>query len=310
MAGLTTTKDFPLEDALDSTAEGNFEGWVAKLDPDGERLLFSTYLGGKESFKEEVQDVVLTPEGNLAVPLMTDATDVVSSDGKTNPQGAGPLPTAPNRSILAMVIDPDQPMIKWSRWLGNSTHESDVTFMSAATAVDRSGSVYVGTTTNAQAPNGDLLFAKYERDGDLVYEKTVAGSSADRLNDMVVDRHGSVYAVGKTLSPDLFRGAPIVPGLEGRGGADGFAFKLAPDGARIEFGAYIGGPAPTDPVPVVNDSLAAEEVSVVAALDRYGALYITGVASSPEFPTTDGSKVNGAWDTYILKIAPDDRARR
>lgn len=309
VSGITSSvTGFPLVDPLQSQRRGVWDGFIVKLNASGSDLLFSTLLGGTDQFKEDVQGIALAPGNRLYTVLMSDATDLHGTVGQTMNPG--------KRSLFVAAIDHTSPRLEWGTWIGGTGHESDLAFMSASIAVDHQGNVYAGSTTESSdiaTTNGayqatkdgvtDVFVTKLSPDGgSVLYSTYIGGSDEDRTNHFSVDAHGALHIVGKTWSPDLFADSSVVPGLEGHGGADGFALKLAPEGDALIYGAFLGGPAPTDSTPV-DDSLAAEETALIGVLDPRGDLYVTGVASSPEFPTTDGSTVNGLWDAYVIKIS-------
>lgn len=309
VSGITSSATgFPLVNPLQSQRRGVWDGFIVKLNASGTDLLFSTLLGGTDQFKEDVQGIAFGPGNRLYTVLMSDATDVHGTVGQiTNPG---------KRSLFVAAINHTVPRLEWGTWIGGTGHESDLAFMSASIAVDHQGNVYAGSTTEsadiattggayqaAKDGSTDVFVTKLSPDGkSILYSTYIGGSDEDRTNHFSVDAHGALHIVGKTWSSDLFDDSFIVPGLEAHGGADGFAVKLAPKGDVLVYGAFLGGPAPTDSTPV-DDSLAAEETALIGVLDQRGDLYVTGVASSAEFPTTNGSTVNGPWDAYVVKIS-------
>lgn len=90
VAGSTSSSRFPLVNALRSQpGEGSCSGYpttftpcgdafVAKLDPTGTRLLFSTYLAGFG--RDQATAIALDPDGNVYVAGITDSGDFPGSD--------------------------------------------------------------------------------------------------------------------------------------------------------------------------------------------------------------------------------------
>ncbi len=69
VAGYTSSSNFPLADAVQTTKSGAYEGFVARLSPSGGALEIGTYLGGSDS--EAVNSVATDRAGNLWVAGQT-----------------------------------------------------------------------------------------------------------------------------------------------------------------------------------------------------------------------------------------------
>ena len=97
VAGMTNSTDFPLQGALQSKMAGsggtNFVGgdaFVAKLDPTGAQLLFSTYLGGAGA--DGAMGLLVDPAGNVVVMGSTGSSDfpvVATSQTASKPTFSG-----------------------------------------------------------------------------------------------------------------------------------------------------------------------------------------------------------------------------
>jgi hypothetical protein len=76
VAGSTGSTDFPTVNAFQSSAQstraGSSDGFLAKLNPDGSRLLFSTYLGGLDE-RSSADALVVGPAGEAWVGISTAA---------------------------------------------------------------------------------------------------------------------------------------------------------------------------------------------------------------------------------------------
>jgi len=84
VAGRTSSQDFPVRNAFQSTIHGSFDSFVAKLDPGlsgNASLLYSTYLGGTGSHDNTPTDfdsssgIVADANGNAFVCGSTDSAD-------------------------------------------------------------------------------------------------------------------------------------------------------------------------------------------------------------------------------------------
>jgi hypothetical protein len=307
ITGQMSSSDFPVEGGL-QTENGVFDAFLAKVSSTGEELLFSTYLGGSGNGLEDGQSVALGEDGLVYVAGITEANDFPTTPRAFQPKNPGA------RSLFVTAIDVPERAIEWSTYLGGKGHEGALSLQAASIAVDQQEHVYVaGSTESSDFPTtaqamqqekkggSDVIVSKLRADGSgLVYSTLVGGGKNDVANTILVDRYHRAYVVGKTYSEDLFS----VPdaSLPRGGGSDGFVFFLSPSGHSIEFSGYLGGAHPTDGTPA-EIALAVEESAIAATLDNEGAMYITGIASSPGFTTSDGSSVSGAWDAYVLKIS-------
>ncbi|TFH03985.1 MAG: hypothetical protein E4H14_15670 [Candidatus Thorarchaeota archaeon] len=76
VTGYTDAPDFPLEDPIESTYHGLEDCFVVKLSGDGDRLLFSSYLGGNES--DIGFAAALTPYNRIMVAGVSNSSDFES----------------------------------------------------------------------------------------------------------------------------------------------------------------------------------------------------------------------------------------
>ena len=139
---------------------------------------------------------------------------------------------------------------------------------------------------------------------DLAFSTYFGGSDWEHARDVTADKHGNIYVVGGTASPDF----PTTPGVYGRtfhadhsqdfGPCDVFVVKFAPDG-RLLWSTLIGGPG--------YDRAYGVEV------DENGFLYIAGRAG-PGFPVKNAFQPdfngvdNGSYgmqNAFVLKLMPD-----
>jgi hypothetical protein len=73
VTGLTLSDDFPAVNAIQTTSGGSFDAFVAKLDPSGATLVYSTYLGG--SGGETGYSIAVDADGAVWVAGGTDSRD-------------------------------------------------------------------------------------------------------------------------------------------------------------------------------------------------------------------------------------------
>src|SRR5690606_5615821 len=87
--GWTNSKDYPLTPgAVDTTLGGFFEGFVTRLAPAGDALVFSTYLGGTT---ELPKDVAVDSAGNAYVCGYSESGDYPTTAGAFDTVFGGPV---------------------------------------------------------------------------------------------------------------------------------------------------------------------------------------------------------------------------
>ena len=155
------------------------------------------------------------------------------------------------------------------------------------------GPARVGFRVGAYDPTLPLVI-----DPTLVASTYVGGSGADAGYAIAVDRAGSTYVTGSTLSNDFptanpLQGALAVdPGRLGEAKGDVFVTKLNPTGTGAEWSTYLGGRG--------NDT------GYGIAVGPGGAVYVTGRAESSDFPRAGAPQANfggGPADAFVAKIA-------
>jgi hypothetical protein len=198
-----------------------------------------------------------------------------------------------------LVIDP---VLVYSTYLGGSGNDDGT-----AIAVDTSGNAYVtGSTSSTNFPttpgafqttNGggtndyDAFVTKLNATGSaLVYSTYLGGAGRNPGLAIAVDASGNAYVTGFTNGS-----FPVTQGAFqttfGAGGFNAFVSKLSATGSALLYSTYLGG------------SVYDEGCGI--AVDASGNAYVTGVASSPDFPTTPGAlqtSYGGMQDAFVTKL--------
>lgn len=230
VSGYYGSSDFPTTPgAFDTTFNGGNDSWVAKLDPTGSALVYSTYLGG--SGFEGSSAIALDGAGNAYVTGGTDSPDF--------PTTPGALDTTLTGATDAFVtkLDPTGSALAYSTYLGGSA-----TDWGYGVAVDDAGSAYVaGETGSPDFPttpgafdttfNGgplDAFVTKLDPTASALIDSTyLGGNGRDNGLGIALDGAGSVYVTGNTVSTDF----PTTPGAFdttfGGGFEDAFVAKFS-----------------------------------------------------------------------------------
>jgi len=285
VAGSTTSTNFPTTaGALQTTGGGAQDGFVAKLNPSGSALAYSTYLGGRG--EDGGQGIALDGRGDAYVTGLTNSTDFPTTAGAPQRAFGGGAHDA-----FIAKLDPTASALAYSTYLGGS--DDDV---ARGIAVDASGGAYVigyavssdfPTTAGAFQPTfgggtRNAFVAGLNPDGSRSYVTYLGGAGRDVGWAIAVDGVGAAYVVGGTtstnfpLTPDAFQ--PTYGGSGGGGATgtgDGFVAKLTPRGSALVYSTYLGG--------------SAFDLAIGVAVDGTGNAYVIGSTSSTNFPTTPGS---------------------
>lgn len=311
--GVTASTDFPLQNPMQPDISNIFFGFdifVAKLNPAGSALVYSTYLGGdgddgtSEDFVR--RGIAVDSEGNAYVTNFTTSTDFPTTEGALQTTIGG----APDAFVTK--LNPAGNALVYSTYLGGSGSDEG-----RGIAVDSLGHAYVaGATTSTDFPitlgafqtfnasgstpgfEGDAFVVKLNPDGsDLVYSSYLGGSTSDGGIGITVDTSGNVYVTGSTNSSDFPTTPEAFEPNFPSGGFDAFVAKVNPDGSALVYSTYLGG--------------SSDDVGSGIAVDASNNAYVTGVTGSTNFPTTEGAfqttlgDCPGCRDAFVAKLNAD-----
>ena len=318
VAGYTSSGDFPAAPTPMAMTFGNGTvsrgAFVAKIDPTGKSLLYSTYLSGSND--EEATGLAIDSAGDVYVAGTTHSTNFPTLNAM---QAACATHTQGNTCSSAFLtkIAASGSSLIFSTYLGGSGEES-----ARSLAVDAKGSAYViGTTSSPDFPvtagaaqtkcagtcQQNAFLAKFDPNGStLTYATYLGGSGVDDVADLALDAAGNVYLAGKTTSPDFpsvtpFQKSCTADSTSSSGAclATAFLTKVKADGSAFVYSTYLGG------------SLGSQATAI--AVDKLGAAYVTGSTQSADFPVLKAyqkscalDKVSGSCsvDAFLTKFSP------
>jgi hypothetical protein len=306
VTGTTSSTNFPVVNAVASSLSGSVDIFVAKLNPAGSALLYSTYLGGTGN--DLSRRIKVDAVGNAYVVGSTDSTNF--------PVTSGAFGTAPQGLYDAFVakLNPEGSALVYSTLLGGSGNDSG-----QGIALDADRNVYVtGTTSSDRIPfpttggafetarhfSNDVYVAKLNTDGSgLIYSTFLGGDGADLGYGIAVDAARAAYVTGSTTSTNF----PTTPGAFGithHSQADVFVTKIDPSGSALVYSALLGGDHSEPYYPFQEEP----ETGRAIAVDGTGAAYVTGWTQSTNFPTTLGafgsSNHGGSKEAFLTKLDP------
>ena len=260
------------------------DAFVAKLDPTGSALLYSTYLGGGPT-------LTVGNGGDIALAIATDNSGRAFVTGHTDafdfpvtPSAYQPGPGGATDAFLT-VLNPAGSALEYSTYLGGSDWDS-----STGLAIDSGGKAYVtGLSLSANLPTTpgvvqgtlggvrDAFVAKFDPAASgassLVYSTFLGGSGYDQAQAIAVDGAGNAYVTGFTVSHDF----PVKNGCQtacvecSLNEGDVFLTKLNPTASTLLYSTYFGG--------------SGLDAGLALFADDAGMAFVAGGSRSLDFPT-------------------------
>jgi hypothetical protein len=270
VTGETSSQSFP--QALHFGPQKPPDAFVAKLDPSGSHLLYSTVFGG--AYYDTGLSIAVDPHGEAYVTGQTFSSDFPYGTGR--PAGAPPPPPVPileyGRGFVAKLGASGSSIV--FSWI---LFDSDEPTLGTDIAVDSQGHAFVIMTSGfahhtflaAFNPDG----TDYYNSGPPLSTGCPGGSGPDFLTALAVDAADNLYLAGYT---NLF---------------EAFASKQTSSGALVYARCLAGSRA---------------DLAEAIAADAAGNAYVTGVTSSSDFPTVNPLQPapNGGGDIFVTKLAP------
>jgi hypothetical protein len=202
VTGYTNSPDFPTVNALDGTTGGDDDCFVAKINPSGTSLNYSTFLGGNS-----------IDHGNAIGIDSLGRAYVVGSTYSTDFPTARPLDNTYSGSTDAFitVLNPDGQTMNFSTYLGTSGVEEPTDLV-----VTSIGSLYVCGTSNSfpaviresydSGFNGgaDVFVFRMNTDQrEIILGTYIGGETLELANSLAVGNDGRMYVCGRTFSTNL-----------------------------------------------------------------------------------------------------------
>jgi uncharacterized protein (TIGR03437 family) len=303
IAGSTSSKEFPLHNAFQTTPGS---GFVVKLSADGSQLLYSTY------FPDSINALAVDSAGAVYLAGTTWLTNFPVTPGL--PAGHVSLYSIPiTVGAFLTKLSADGSHIVYSTVLsgssvdcgaGSSCYTGGRSTTGVAVAVDAAGEAYLAGNTNTNdLPTTPGAFLT-KGPGAFVAKVNTAGSALAYLTyisptnfiytpnanpaviaaAIAVDAAGDAFLAGATFDPSLpattgayqsaFSG-PYTPGVTyPLPPTDAFALKINPAGTAVVWASYLGGTG--------------VDAAKSVALDASGNVWLTGTTASPTFPNLQG----------------------
>jgi len=278
--------------AVDSAGQFVFAGlyfgtqaFVTKVNPSGNALVYSTYIGGAGA--SEGRAIAVDSAGHAYSCGTTGAGDFPTSNAYQASIGGG-------QDAFFLRLNAAGSGLDYASFLGGRGDD-----VCEGVALDSTGNIYLAGNTYVMSPSTspnnfptspgafqgsspgggqDCFVTKFDDSGHrLTYSTYLGGSGVDGCFGLAVDHDGNAYLSGMTLSPNfpltqasLGGTIPSPPVLQF---SSSFLTRLNPAGAALSYSALLGG--------LTGDT----EVDGLA-LDSQGRVYLTGYTKASDFPLT------------------------
>jgi len=311
ITGTTSSATMPVMNPLpapNNALHGSANIFVAKMNPAGTALVYSTYLGGTGS--DSGGHIAIDSSGNAYVAGGTTSTDFPVTSGAYQATLAG------TKNVTVTELNATGNAIIYSTYLGGSGSDAGV-----GLAVAGPGIAYVtGITTSnnfpttsgvfqtALAGNQDAFVAEINTAlagvSSLVFSTYLGGNSAEYGAGIGVDSTGNVTVAGITASTNF----PTLNAYQSaRGVAEDLVFvtKLNPTGTALVYSTYLGGG--TNYYNGYTQS--AYNLTGGLAVDSAGNAYVGGYTDAYNFPVhlayqSSYSTNSCTWTGFVAKFDP------
>ena len=275
--------------------------FACKLNPAGDELLYSTYIGGLES--DQCRDMAVDPEGNACLSGYTHSADFPVTPNAFDTSYAG------STEMFVLKLNSDGSDLIFSSFLGGSGRDETVWggidadesgerlplrvyrlgrfFRSRRMPSTRSGGEYMTNTWHSRAV--------FSTDGsELLYSTYLGGSYHDIADDIAFGPGNTVCVTGHTGSADF----PVPPNAFDTllTGYQQKAFLTAIDisTGELVYSTFFGG---------------GDDEGRALTVDDNGYAYLTGATETFDFPVTQNAlslSLNGGsaedWDDAFLTV--------
>ncbi len=313
VVGITSSPNFPQQNPYNGGVfqGSNNDAFVTKFSPDGQRLVYSTYLGGNGD--TQGFGIAVNGAGNAYVTGFTWANNYPTTTGAYQTAFGG------GKDAFATELGATGASLAYSTYLGGGAYDAG-----QAIALDGAGHVYL--TGNTVYDNLYGLFpttpgayqATFKSQGTqdprnafvaeldpsqsgtagLLYSTLLGGTGLDMGQGIAVSGQG-VAVTGWTSSSDFPTTSNAIQGAFGSGTKDAFLAVIAPDltktpAQQLVYSTYLGSGGDTEGAGV--------------AVDGSGTMSVVG-STTGGFPTTAGGYQQtyggGAHDAFLARVSMD-----
>jgi len=297
---------------------------ISRYTPDGDNLIYSTYLGGVEA--ETVHSLIATDNnelylygvtGSIDFPVLTNAYDTTFGGGPTLQFPSNGTVFNIGTDIYVTKLDATGSNLLASTYIGGTAndgvnHTVNQVYDSLMNnygdqyrgeiMLDKNENCYITSSTKSTdfpTPNGfdntlnghqDGVVFKFNTDlTNLLWGTYLGGDNADAGYSIKVDTAHTVYVSGGTSSNNF----PTTPGTIDTafiGSTDGFLTKIDSNGSAILASTYIG--------------TTAYDQCYFIEIDRFGSVYTVGQTEGT-FPIINAPYSTPNSGSFVMKLTND-----
>ena len=290
ITGETTSVDFPVVNPAIAKPAASVNAFVTKINAAGDKILYSTYLGGDSNTHADA--ITVDSDGNVFVTGRTGARNFPLVDPVQDKQTGLNI-------VFVSKLSAEGNQLLFSTLLGGERNDEGY-----GIALDNAGDIVVAgiaystqfPTVNAINPKalggGDSFIAKFNApDYRLAYSTYFGGNGNDEIHALAVDGAGNAYVTGLTTSNNLSTKDVFQPQFKSQ---DAFVAKLNADGSKLEFCSYLGGTS--------------YERGRAIKLAADGTIWVGGYTTSANFPVSTDAfqpKMSGDSDAFLSQLSAD-----
>ncbi len=205
VSGTTESNNFPItKNSYDETFNGIIDAFIFKLNPNGSKLLYSTFLGGNDS--DRGRGLAFDSNGNLCVCGTTYSSDFPITNGVYDNTYNGA------DDIFVLKLNQNGSSLLFSTFIGDDNRDN-----SPDIALGPNDNIFISGTAHSEdfpvtADADDILF-NGSADAfvlelnplgtKLLYSTFIGGSDIDASSNMALDSNNDVYITGLTYSKDF-----------------------------------------------------------------------------------------------------------
>ena len=274
------------------------DGYVVKIDPRRERIIYRVRLAG--SNYDAALAIAVDSRGHAFAVGITKSSDFpTTADSMQAEYGGG------EGDAFLVEIGSDG-TIMYSSYVGGSAAEH-----ADSLAVGGDGLVYFGgASSSPNLPGVDPkpeplnnaesdAFVSAHQTGNAAGLRTMrlGGSGYDKATEIALDHVGRLYVAGFTHSADFPQEGAQGTALQGP--SDAFVAQVSIADGTVAFSTLIGG--------------SQDDSAWGLALDSHRNVYVSGQTDSPDFPTTVDafqSDYGGRADAFLVRLSNEDAMPR
>jgi hypothetical protein len=279
-AGSTDSHDFPIVEAYDGSYSALYTTcFVFKLAPEGDSLVYSTFIGGSQ--EDGPSFIEVDSSGCVYIGGWTWSSDFPTTEDAYDPSYNG------KSDGFILKLNATGNGLVYSTFVGGSDEEWDLRY----TLDDYGSFVIAGTTMSSDFPMLRALDDEFneiveffvlklsENGSTLVSSTFLGGEGHERASDITTDSSGAIIIAGTNFT-----------GTYDNILSECFILKLSGTCDEVIFNYRFSGSRGDESSGMVVDSL--------------GDVYVTGYTSSPDFPIVNAydSALGGDTDCYVLKL--------